>query len=135
VVAICSTSHFHRFKTQASNIQPEAITTEDEEFVSCVCVYHIYLVDHSESDVLSVHVRLQGPSFTTCTRIGWPGWGQDQMDACGQWLGVSFMWTSTQKIIEPTEVILSSSHAKRLAFLLTRVSCSDVIKSEIFSTI
>jgi len=37
----------------------------------------------------------------------------------GKWV-VSSMWTSTQKL-EATDVILSSSHAKKLAFLIQRL--------------
>ena len=42
---------------------------------------------------------------------------------------VSIMWTSTQNTIESTDVILSSSHAKKLALLWTRISSLDGIKS------
>ena len=47
------------------------------------------------------------------------------------------MRTSTQKIfkLEPTDVILSSSHAKKLAFFWTRILSLDGIKSGKFSSI
>jgi len=44
--------------------------------------------------------------------------------------GVNPMWTSTQKIkLESTDVILSSSHAKKLASFFTRILSLDGTKS------
>jgi len=58
-------------------------------------------------NVASVEAVWSHP-FTTSTRM-WTGGG-----------GVSLMWTSTQKIkiIESTDIIQSSSYAKKLAYFL-----------------
>ena len=56
------------------------------------------------------------------------GRGQAQMDACGR--------PHRKLKLESTDVILSSSHAKKLVYFLTRISfLLDGIKSENFSAI
>src|SRR6218665_2635206 len=74
----------------------------------------------------SVFSRLKGPSFMTSTRM-WSG--SDGRMRTGDQPHVE----ATQKIIIlPTEVILSSSHAKKLACFVPEISSMDGIKVDIF---
>ena|SRR6218665_3544186 len=60
-------------------------------------------------------LRCKGPSIYDVHTEG--GGGQAQVDACGRGSGSSPMWTSTKKFkLESTDVILYSSHAKKLVF-------------------
>src|SRR6218665_3222306 len=60
--------------------------------------------------------NVKGHPFMTSTRRGR---GQAQVDACGRGEGSSPMWTSTQKLkLESIDMILSSSHAKKLVYFL-----------------
>ena len=77
-----------------------------------------------------MHVdSLWGHPFMTSTRRG--GGGQAQVDACGR--GPAPCERPHRKLkLESTDVILSSSHAKKLASFFTRISSLDRKKVEIF---
>ena len=66
------------------------------------------------------------------TRRG--GGGQDQVDACGRGEGVPAPCGRPHRKLklESTDIILSSSHAKKLASFFTRISALDRKKVEIF---
>ena len=78
------------------------------------------------------NLGVEGPSTYD---VHTEGWGQAQVDTCGT--GVSSMSPCGRphRKLEPTDIILSSSHAKKLAFSWTKISYSDGIKSGNFSSI
>src|SRR6218665_1328181 len=97
---------------------------------------HIYSPScHISSDINVQHAsltkELRGHPFMTSTRRG--GGGRAQVDACGQGKGVQPHVDVHRKLkLESTDVILSSSHAKKLVSFFTRISSLDRKKVDIF---
>ena len=90
---------------------------------------HLPLFDHQG---IKPYV-LRGHPFMTST---WRGRGQPQVDACGRGEGgpAPFGRPHRKLKLESSDVILSSSHAKKLVYFFTRISSLDR-KSGNFSAI
>src|SRR6218665_2337699 len=89
---------------------------------SVITYYHILSPNIlvCNPNIVDKSTPVRGHPFMTSTRRGSGSGGRT-------WTGSSSMWTSTQKIkLESTDVILSSSHAKKLASFFTRMSSLDI---------
>ena len=87
---------------------------------------------HRIVHLLDERFRVAGPR--TCNNIPAAG-GQTQVDACGRGWGVQphvDVHTENKLKLESTDVILSSSHAKKWASFFTRISSLDRKKVKIF---
>src|SRR6218665_2964959 len=102
--------------------------------VCCYCSSDNWILTSKQSKICFGSALIRGhPSMTSIQR----GRGQAHMDACGLGeMGQASCGRPHRKLkLESTDVIMSSSHAKKLAFFFTRISSFDGIKSGNFSAI